>query len=67
MCYKESNQEQLEAFTEELKQEGKLTEETEVLMKQLENTKPSEESKAEDTPSYLVNLLIFQIRNGQGN
>lgn len=67
MCYKESNPEQLEAFTEELKQEGKLTEETEVLMKQLENTKPSEESKAEDTPSYLVNLLIFQIRNGQGN
>ncbi|VDI08916.1 Hypothetical predicted protein [Mytilus galloprovincialis] len=53
VCYKESNPEQLEAFTEELKQEGKLTEETEVLMKQLENTKPSEESKAEDTPSYL--------------
>ncbi|XP_052101650.1 uncharacterized protein LOC127735506 [Mytilus californianus] len=53
VCYKESNQEQLEAFTEELKLEGKLTEETKDLMKQLEDTKPSEESITEDTPSYL--------------
>lgn len=53
VCYKESNQEQLEAFTEELKLEGKLTEETKDLMKQLENTKPSKERKTKDTPSYL--------------
>ncbi|VDI13275.1 Hypothetical predicted protein [Mytilus galloprovincialis] len=54
VCYKESNKEQLEAFTEELKLEGKLTEETKDLMKQLEDTKPaSEERKTKGTPSYL--------------
>lgn len=55
MCYKESNQEQLEAFTEELKQEGKLTKETETLLKQLEDTKPPEDNETTETESYLVN------------
>lgn len=57
MCYKESNQEQLQAFTEELEQEGKLTEETKTLFKQLEETKPVEEDHETGTiPSYMVNI-----------
>lgn len=48
VCYKESNKEQFQAFTEELKQGGKLTKETEDLMKQLEVTKP-----ADDNINYL--------------
>jgi hypothetical protein len=55
VCYKESNQEQLEAFTEELKQEGKLTKETETLLKQLEDTKSPEDNETTETESYLVN------------
>ena len=57
MCYKESNQDQLDNFTEELRSEGKLTEETEVLMKQLEEAKPrTKENLSSDEPNYLVSI-----------
>lgn len=62
MCYKESNQEQLQAFTEELEQEGKLTEETKTLFKQLEETKHVEEDhETGTTPSYMVNIQYILL------
>lgn len=44
MCYNESNGDQLEAFTEELEKEGKMTEDTKVLMKEITEKKPAEKS-----------------------
>ena len=65
MCYKESNQEQLQAFTEELEQEGKLTEETKTLFKQLEETKPVEEDHETGTiPSYMVYIQYILLTTG---
>ncbi|XP_048736687.2 uncharacterized protein LOC125651889 [Ostrea edulis] len=44
VCYSESSEGQLEAFTEELEKEGKLTEDTKVLMKEIGEKKPTEDS-----------------------
>lgn len=44
MCYNESGGDQLEAFTEELEKEGKMTEDTKVLMKEITEKKPAENS-----------------------
>lgn len=44
MCYNESGGDQLEAFTEELEKEGKMTEDTKILMKEITEKKPAEKS-----------------------
>lgn len=44
MCYNESGGDQLEAFTEELEKEGKMTEDTKILMKEITEKKPTEKS-----------------------
>ncbi|XP_062610878.1 uncharacterized protein LOC134272693 [Saccostrea cucullata] len=56
VCYSESSEDQLEAFTDELEKEGKLTEDTKVLMKEIGEKKPKEDSakpsKKKKTYSY---------------
>lgn len=44
VCYNESGGDQLEAFTEELEKEGKMTEDTKILMKEITEKKPAEKS-----------------------
>ena len=54
MCYNESGEDQLEAFTEELEKEGKLSEDTKVLMKEITEKKPTKEKTADQTNNIKV-------------
>nr|XP_022329787.1 uncharacterized protein LOC111128468 [Crassostrea virginica] len=49
VCYNESGEDQLEAFTEELEKEGKLSEDTKVLMKEITEKKPTKEKTADQS------------------
>ena len=48
MCYNEAAPEQLEAYTEELRQDGKLTEEAATLMKEISRSKPVDSAADND-------------------
>ncbi|XP_061173269.1 uncharacterized protein LOC133182435 [Saccostrea echinata] len=63
VCYSESSEDQLEAFTDELEKEGKLTEDTKVLMKEIGEKKPKEDSaKAnKEKKSYSYDWWDIQI------
>ena len=54
MCYNESGEDQLEAFTEELEKEGKLSEDTKVLMKEITEKKPTKEETADQSKNIKV-------------
>ena len=54
VCYNESGEDQLEAFTEELEKEGKLSEDTKVLMKEITEKKPTKEKTADQSNNIKV-------------
>jgi len=60
VCYREAAPEQFDAFTEELKQEGKLTGDTKVLMEQLDE-KPNEDKKAKVTKSNVSQIHVLLL------
>ncbi|XP_067664812.1 uncharacterized protein [Haliotis asinina] len=53
VCYRESNDEQLDAFEREIEEKGEMTEDKKEMFKQLEE-KPSPEAKAETKDRYVA-------------
>ncbi|XP_064614509.1 LOW QUALITY PROTEIN: uncharacterized protein LOC135478168 [Liolophura sinensis] len=54
VCYKESSAEQLEAFCEEVREDGRMTEEKEAMFSQLENTTPQRKQSTGQGVRYVA-------------
>ena len=65
VCYREADDGQLDAFIEEVEQEGRLTGETKVLLEQLDEApKAKEERKPTVSAPIVVYCIFMSCRKG---
>lgn len=66
VCYKEADPGQLDAFTEELKQEGRLTEDTKAIIEKLEESKEVKDKKIKEAPKRYLSESWWDFSNDNG-